>query len=301
MPTLSLFADPRADDDRSSALVSRQPVVDRDLRVTGYRIAYAPLDGADLEAADDLTATRLFADVLGAVGLSELVGERPAHLPVSRRLLLALGVPPVRPDRVVLRVPYAAAVDQALDEVLTAICRRGYSLSLHDLPGIHFNLDLLKRYGTVEVDCAEWDWEQAGFAAARIQEYRAAPMAVELAGHTEFELARSLGFELFTGSFYSSPRMTELRSVPVGSLGTLVSLARLRADEAAVEELEEVIDRDIGLSVKLLRYINSAYFGVRSKVGSIRQAVMLLGSRGICRWALMVALAGGPSARVSSR
>jgi c-di-GMP-related signal transduction protein len=48
--------------------------------------------------------------------------------------------------------------------------------------------------------------------------------------------------------------------------------------------------------VKLLRYINSAYFGMRSQITSIRQAVMMLGSRGVSRWAMMVALTGGTAA-----
>ena len=78
-------------------------------------------------------------------------------------------------------------------------------------------------------------------------------------------------------------------------MGTLVSLAALQGRSATIEELEEVIDRDVGLSVKLLRYINSAYIGMRGSITSIRQAVMMLGSRGVSRWALLVALTGGPS------
>jgi EAL and modified HD-GYP domain-containing signal transduction protein len=78
-------------------------------------------------------------------------------------------------------------------------------------------------------------------------------------------------------------------------MGTLVTLAALQGKSATIEELEQVIDRDVGLSVKLLRYINSAYVGMRSSIASIRQAVMMLGSRGVSRWALLVALTGGPS------
>jgi c-di-GMP phosphodiesterase len=79
-------------------------------------------------------------------------------------------------------------------------------------------------------------------------------------------------------------------------MGTLVSLAAMQSGSATIEELEQVIDRDVGLSVKLLRYINSAYIGMRGNITSIRQAVMMLGSRGVSRWALLVALTGGPSA-----
>ena len=79
-------------------------------------------------------------------------------------------------------------------------------------------------------------------------------------------------------------------------MGTLVALAALQGKSATIEELEQVIDRDVGLSVKLLRYINSAYIGMRGSITSIRQAVMMLGSRGVSRWALLVALTGSPHA-----
>jgi c-di-GMP-related signal transduction protein len=84
--------------------------------------------------------------------------------------------------------------------------------------------------------------------------------------------------------------------VPVGQLTALASLAQLRAGPAEIEELEEVINRDLGLSLKLLRYINSAFFGIRNDITSIRQAVMMLGARGVTRWAMLVTLTGGPSA-----
>jgi EAL and modified HD-GYP domain-containing signal transduction protein len=104
-----------------------------------------------------------------------------------------------------------------------------------------------------------------------------------------------VGFELFAGPFYASRHKAAVRKVPVGEMGTLVSLAAMQSGSATIEELEQVIDRDVGLSVKLLRYINSAHVGMRGSITSIRQAVMMLGSRGVSRWALLVALTGGPS------
>ena len=83
--------------------------------------------------------------------------------------------------------------------------------------------------------------------------------------------------------------------MPVGALNTLSAAAQVQGS-GSIDELERIIDRDLGLSVKLLRYINSAYFGMASKITSIRQAVMMLGARGVSRWALMVAITGGTAA-----
>jgi c-di-GMP phosphodiesterase len=274
--------------------ISRQPVVDAELRVNGYRVAYATPEGDDLAPAEH-SASRLFGDVLSVVGLQELVGARLAHLPVSRELLKTLGIPPIRPDRVMLRFDYETATDPELRPLLEGLATRGYSLALHGLPGPDFDVRLLDLFGTVEVDFSGWEEPQAQQSAELILAGWASPLAVGLSTHEDFERAKALGFQLFTGPFFASPGRSAVPKVPVSGVGSLLSLARLQGDAAAIEELEQVINQDVGLSVKLLRYINSAYFGMRSNITSIRQAVMMLGGRGVSRWALMVALTGGPS------
>ena len=264
--------------------ISRQPVLDEQRRVTGYRISYAGLDrlaaaGAPRAMAEG-SATRLFGDIVSVVGLEELVGESLAHLPISRELLLTLGVPPVRPDRVVLRVPHALAVDPELAPILESLCSRGYSLSLYDLPGPALDEELLRMFGIVEFDPGAWDPRALIAAVAGVSAERALPMAVGLDTAEDYERAKLIGFALFAGPFFASPTNTEVRDVPVGALNTLSAAAQVQGSGATIDELERIIDRDLGLSVKLLRYINSAYFGMRSKITSIRQAVMMLGARG---------------------
>jgi putative nucleotidyltransferase with HDIG domain len=51
----------------------------------------------------------------------------------------------------------------------------------------------------------------------------------------------------------------------------------LENPDASVEEIESVLHYDPGLTANVLRLANSAYFGIPSKIGSIRQAVILLG------------------------
>jgi EAL and modified HD-GYP domain-containing signal transduction protein len=282
----------------ASAFLSRQPVLDAQRRVTGYRIAYAVGPDEDGLAPQARAATRLFGDILTVVGLEELVGTSLAHLPITPGLLLTLGVPPMRPDQVVLRVAHEYAVDPELRPVLDSLADRGYALSLYDVPGAQFAPELLTTFGIVELDFSAWSEPELRVAIGAVSAARATAMAVGVGSEEEFARAQALGFDHFVGSFYSSPRTTAVRDVPVAGLSTLASVARMQGSGASVEELEAVIDRDLGLSVKLLRYINSAYFGMRSKITSIRQAVMMLGARGVTRWAMMIALTGSTTAPV---
>jgi putative nucleotidyltransferase with HDIG domain len=69
----------------------------------------------------------------------------------------------------------------------------------------------------------------------------------------------------------------DIKSFP-GMPGTAVKLLGLIDDPAMrVSQIEEILRRDPGLTANVLRLANSAYFGIPSKIGSIRQAVILLG------------------------
>ncbi len=55
--------------------------------------------------------------------------------------------------------------------------------------------------------------------------------------------------------------------------------------------LEKYIKQEVSLSYKLLRYINSAFFGLKNKINSIRQALALLGEKEIKKWFSLLTLA----------
>jgi putative nucleotidyltransferase with HDIG domain len=71
-------------------------------------------------------------------------------------------------------------------------------------------------------------------------------------------------------------RVRELPPLPRAALD---ALAMLRDDNASSERCGELIGRDQALAARTLRLANSAFYGVPGRVGSIRDAVHLLGRR----------------------
>jgi putative nucleotidyltransferase with HDIG domain len=72
--------------------------------------------------------------------------------------------------------------------------------------------------------------------------------------------------------------LTKLINTFPGMPGAAVKLLALVDDpDVSVDRIEAILRYDPGLTANLLRLANSAYFGMPSKVGSVRQAVILLG------------------------
>lgn len=71
--------------------------------------------------------------------------------------------------------------------------------------------------------------------------------------------------------------VTAIKAFP-GMPGTALKLLALIDDPGMrISQIERILRRDPGLTANVLILANSAYFGIPSKVGSIRQAVILLG------------------------
>jgi EAL and modified HD-GYP domain-containing signal transduction protein len=107
-----------------------------------------------------------------------------------------------------------------------------------------------------------------------------------------FEVFRDAGFDLFQGLFYERPNLPANTALPVGHGAALGALCQLQLRGSDFDALEQIIRRDVALSFRLLRLVNSAHTGLPRTVGSIREALMLLGTRAVRQWAVALVLAG---------
>lgn len=66
-------------------------------------------------------------------------------------------------------------------------------------------------------------------------------------------------------------------SLPALPLAVTLFLDKSNKPQVELKELASVIQTDTGLTIELLRYVNSTFLGVRHKVKSVLQAITLLG------------------------
>jgi EAL and modified HD-GYP domain-containing signal transduction protein len=107
----------------------------------------------------------------------------------------------------------------------------------------------------------------------------------------QYDTCRSLGFGYFQGFYLSDPRVLDQRRPPT-SADRLLDLLRVVNDPGGkLADIERVILGDVTLTYRLLRYLNSARFGLPRQVSSVRQALVLVGLDNLKRWASVLALA----------
>ena len=70
---------------------------------------------------------------------------------------------------------------------------------------------------------------------------------------------------------------TKMSSFPSMPQAVIKLRKLLKEDDVPLNKIESILRQDLGLSANILRLANSAHFGLSSKVGSLKKAVMLLG------------------------
>jgi len=274
-----------------TVVVARQPIFDAGWDVIAYELLYRPVvEGARPVAPEAMTAGVL-ATAFSDLGLDLLVGDRIAHVNVTRDFLLGVRPLPLEPHRTVIELVEDQVVDAALIEVLAEAVDAGFTLALDDFvyaPKMERLLDLAS---IVKLDVRALSPAQLEAEVRKLSPRNLTLIAEKIESAEEYELCRELEFDAYQGYFFALPELSQTTATPTHELGSLVALAATDA-ETTLEELEAIVQRDAGLSHKLLRYANSAYVAPLRPIASLRHALTMIGSTAIRRWGLLLALSG---------
>ncbi len=260
----------------------REPVLDKQNQLLGYQLA-----------------------VPGAAGPEQMLALLVAHSqpwPLKQHLAFIKAPPTVLysesltelpPARIVLELPHQVVADSATLQRLTQLHRRGFRLCLDEFGAGEDRAALLPFASYVKLDVAQ----RGARDAKRVVDSLAGHLARAIASgvHTKNEVlsATRAGVNLFQGYYFTQPVKLAKHTLNPASLAVLEAM-RLAWDDADIAKIEMALKRDVTLSFKLLRYINSAAMAVGHEVQSVRHAVSLLGYKKLYYWlTLLLATAHG--------
>src|SRR5215216_2734024 len=272
-------------------IVARQPIFDAGWDVIAYELLYRPLSEDAAPVGPEAMTAGVLAGAFGELGLDLLVGNRPAHINVTREFLLDMRPLPLEPQRTVLELVEDQQVDKALVEVLAEAVDGGFTLALDDFKHAPKMDALLDLASIVKLDVRALTRKQLEAEVRKLEPRNLTLVAEKVETAEEYELCRELEFDAYQGYFFALPELSRTAATPTRELGSLCALAATDAS-TTLEELETIVRRDAGLSHKLLRYANSAYVSPLRPIESLRHAVTMIGALPIRRWGLLLALSG---------
>jgi EAL and modified HD-GYP domain-containing signal transduction protein len=278
--------------------VARQPIFDREEKVFGYELLFR--DGLENAFSGDTDeATRATLDRSLLIGLDVLCDGRRAFVNCTRDTLI---------KGLITLLPSASTIVEVLEDVppdaeVMAACQKlkeeGYLIALDDYVAGDAREPLAEMADIIKVELPQTTEQQRKELIQRYGPWRSRMLAEKIETQADFLRAREQGFVYFQGYFFRRPEMVNTRDMPANRLNYLRMLQEVARAELDVSRLESVIKSEASVCYRLLRYLNSAAFGLKSEIHSVRHALSLLGEREVRRWVRLVAAVGAGQDKTS--
>ena len=274
-----------------NVFVARQPIFDRQKNVFGYELLFRSGFENYYKAMDPDKATiDVISNSFFVIGFDKLTDGRTAFITFTRNLLTK-GVANLLPrDYVTVEILENVEPDEEMVEVCRNLKAEGFRVAMDDFVYEDRNNPLIGFADIVKVDFMGTEPEERRTLCEQLTAQGVAVLAEKVETAEEFEDALDMGYSYFQGYFFSKPVIHTGKHIATNKLTYLQILAKVSQPGTSYEELETLVKQDVGLTYKLLRFMNSAWFGFRSEIRSIRHALILLGPKEIKKWFALVAL-----------
>lgn len=275
--------------------VGRQPIFDRALDTFGYELLFRRSAGAaSAEVVDGGTATaRVVVNAVTEIGLDHLVGRKRAFINLTEQFILEpeLLAEVLPTDRVVLEILEHVAPTPAIVAGVARLRAMGYCIALDDFEYDPEYDPLLDLAHVVKYDYAQTNGPRLVQRIAA--DHRAGRRVVveRIEDHRQHRDAERAGADYYQGYFFAKPATITTQAVPPGRLTLVQLLARVNDPDASIDEIVSVLAQDVAMSVKTLRFVNSAGSGVSRSVDSIERAAILLGRDRLRSWTSLTLMA----------
>ncbi len=272
-------------------LIGRQQILDSKLNIYAYEILFRGSD-FDLNQKEGATSAtnQIITDTILEIGLNEVVGSDKAFINFTAQNLLEKTPLHLPKDRIVIEVLEDVIVDLRMINQIKEFSEQGYMIALDDFVFTPEWIPLVELANIIKLDVMAMPIAETLATIEKLEPYNVKLLAEKVETLEEFEIFKKAGCELFQGFFFSKPKIVKGKRLGVNQIATIKLLSTINKQDVSFGELSAVITQDVGLSYKLLHYINSAFFSLPNEIESIHHAVTCLGMSEIKRWVNILAL-----------
>lgn len=275
------------------AYVARQPIFDRKKRIFAYELLFRnSLENYMPKVDEDMASSQILSSTYYTIGLEKITSGKRAFINFTQNLL---------EDMAPLFFPKATTVVEILENVkpsgkiidaLKAIRKNGNIIAMDDFVFSKESIVFLQHVDIIKIDFKSTSADVAESIIKKVSEagYKTLFLAEKIETEAEFQNALRMGFSYFQGYFFCRPEIIKGRQISTSQVSLLKIVSEVNQHDFDISRIETFIERDVNLSFKLLKYINSAYFKRMREISTIRDALMMMGTDELKRFVTLMAI-----------
>lgn len=264
--------------------LARQPILDRDQELIAYELLFRNAEVGPATFSSDLSATASVISYTAQLGLEKAVGDVRGFINVDAAVLMSDIFQFLPREKVVLEIIETVVATPEVLARVTELKAEGFTFALDD---VITDSDDMRKFmplvDIVKVDLRDMPLSALLKLTPQIKMAGKKLLAEKVESFGQFKICLDLGFDYFQGYYFAKPSVLSGKKLMPSQL-SLMELMNLVVSDADGDEIEKAIKRDVALGLNLLKLANAPAFGIRHRVDSLSQALVVLGRDQLRRW-----------------
>lgn len=262
--------------------IVRQALMDSSQKTMGYEILYADSSFADNQT-DDSSAANAIENFLSSMNSEKFLGGKTAFLTFTQSLL-EKNIPKMfETSKLVIQIEDALITNPMSHNYITKLKQSGYKIAVIDFEFAPRFFGILDIVDYIKVNFAREDPSLENLVKIGMS-FGKKVIAYNVETAEQYEKAKALGCSYFQGSYLAQKTSSTVRKANHLQSNFFLLMVAVTRYEPDIDEIEEIISRDVSLTYSLLKLVNSAYFALRNRARSVKQALVILGLGQLKQW-----------------
>lgn len=270
--------------------LARQPIFDKFNKLFGYELLFRNSEKNIYQSEDGDKATiGVIKNSFINIGIDKVTGGKKAFINFTENILKSDIFTVLPPESVIVEI----LEDIEPTEEVLELCKRlktlGYIIALDDFVYSDKYKKLIEITDIIKVDFKITKGYERKKVIDKVNFPGIKFLAEKVETMEEFNEAVSFGYSYFQGYYFSKPLIISGKKISENKVIHMKVLQEINSNNFTIDSVENLIKRDLSLSFKLLKLINSANYSFKSEIKSIGQALALLGETEIKKWLYLIA------------
>ena len=262
--------------------IVRQALVTEKQESFGYEILYTD-NSFRAEHTDDVSAANAIENFLSSMDSERFLDGKTAFLTFTPNLL-EKGIPKMfKTNKLVIQIEDSLITNPLSQNLITKYKQSGYKIAVVDFEFAPRFFGILDIVDYIKVNFAA-DPSSVENIVKIGKSFGKKVIAYNVETQEAYDRAKELGCTYFQGTFVSEKMPTTVKKVNYLQSNFFLLMVAVTKDEPDIDEIESIISRDVSLTFSLLRLVNPAYFALRNKARSVKQALVILGLGQLKQW-----------------
>lgn len=235
----------------------RQPILNKNKDIVGYEILYQD-DASSVYNQMDTRAANIIEDFLLQLDSDKFLENKLAFLTFTPNLLLRNIPKMFEPSKLVIQIEDNSIVHPLAQRIIYRYKTQGYRIALKGFEFAPRYFQFLDVVDIIKIDMSKHADASLEHIVAVAQNFGKELIAYQVDTQEAYNRACELGIKDMQGSYVAQAQTTNVHRMDHMQSNFFHLIVAVTKDEPDIDEISEIVSRDVTLAFSLIKLVNSA-------------------------------------------